>query len=185
MKQKYSKGQIAKIILKTLLIGGTIVAVLALPGMAQTLKLFLPSDRKGKQKIRRSLGGLRKQRFVRIYEKDGKEIVEITESGKKKILSYQFEDMKLNQSKKWDGMWRVVIFDIPEKRKRSRDLLNYKLKEMEFYPIQKSTFISPYECKEEIEFIREHLYLGDKIKYLLVKEISEASVLKKHFNLSV
>ena len=181
--KKYSKGQIAKNILKALLIGGVAVTVIALPGMAQVLRLFLPNDKKYKQRIKRSLNGLHKQKFVRIYKKNGKEIVEITENGKKELLSYQFDEMKIDKSKKWDGMWRVVIFDVPEKRKQSRDLLNFKLKEMGFYPIQKSTFILPYECKKEIEFIGEYLFLGEKIKYLLVKEISEEGILKKHFNL--
>ncbi|MCH7763134.1 MAG: hypothetical protein IIB95_05255, partial [Candidatus Marinimicrobia bacterium] len=63
--------------------------------------------------------------------------------------------------------WRIVIFDIPEKRKKARDAINLKLKELGFHPIQKSTFIFPYECRNEIDFVAEHFFVRKYINYIV------------------
>ena len=80
-------------------------------------------------------------------------------------------------------MWRMVIFDIPEKRKKARNAINFKLKELGFYPIQKSTFIFPYECKNEIDFIGEHFFARKYISYIIAKYIDDEKKLRKLFNL--
>jgi len=185
MDKKYNKGEIAKIILKSLAVGGVVVAVVALPGLAQVLTLFKPSNAQERQRIKQSVYGLKKQKLIHIYNKNGKEIVEITEKGKKRILQYDFEDMKVDKSRRWDGFWRIIIFDIPEKKKRVRNLINFKLKDMDFYPLQKSTFVLPYECKNEIDFMKEYLGVGKNIVYIKSKEISDDERLKKYFNLPV
>lgn len=46
----YKKGEIAKVILKSLFVGGVIISVVALPGMAPVLKLFA-NDKNKKQKL--------------------------------------------------------------------------------------------------------------------------------------
>lgn len=53
----------------------------------------------------------------------------------------------------WDKKWRLVIFDIPTYQKNAREALRHKIKEMGFYPLQKSVFITPYPCEDEIDFI--------------------------------
>lgn len=178
----YKKGEIAKIILKSLVIGGAVVAVVALPGMAPVLNLF-GNDKRKNWKINRTLQQFKKQKFVKIYYKDNEEFIEITERGKKRLLRYDYEDIKINIPKKWDKLWRIVIFDIPEKRKKARDAINIKLKELGFCSIQKSTFIFPYDCKNEIDFIGEHMFARKYINYIVAKEVENERKLKKFFNL--
>lgn len=40
----------------------------------------------------------------------------------------------------WDGKWRIIIFDIPEKNRQIRNLLRYRLKEWGFIKWQKSVW---------------------------------------------
>ncbi|MFQ5661689.1 MAG: hypothetical protein ACE5F2_00340 [Candidatus Paceibacteria bacterium] len=178
----YKKGDIAKAVLKGLVLGGIVVAVVALPGMAPVLNLF-GNDKRKKEKIRRTLKQLEKKRFVKMYYKDNKELVEITEKGKKRLLQYDYDDIKIKIPKRWDGLWRIVIFDVPENRKKARDSINIKLKELGFYSIQKSTFIFPYECKNEIDFIKEHLFVRKYVDYIVAKSIENEIKLKKIFNI--
>lgn len=179
-KNKYSRGEIAKVILKSLLIGGAVVLVLSSPHAARIITNYFKGDRR---KFMRSVGNLKKSKYVNSYYKDGKEMIEITESGKKRSLQYDFEDMKIGTSKSWDGIWRIVTYDISEMRKRGRDQLVIKLKELGFYPYQKSIFISPFKCKDEIDFMKEHLFLGDNIHYIEAMHIDNAEDLKKHFGI--
>ncbi|OGY63419.1 MAG: CRISPR-associated endonuclease Cas2 [Candidatus Harrisonbacteria bacterium RIFOXYA1_FULL_48_8] len=84
---------------------------------------------------------------------DGKIKITLTKSGRKKILSYNIDDIKLNTQKRWDGLWRMVTFDIPHHQKKARDAFRQKLRQLGFYAIQKSVFITPYECENEIDFV--------------------------------
>lgn len=183
IRENYSKGELAKEILKGLVIGGVIVASFALPNLPQILQLFGAQTAKDRYKIKRAIHSLKNNKLVNIYEKDEMGIVEITESGKKRVLKYKIDDIKITRPKKWDKYWRVVTFDIPEKFKKGRDSLSRKLKEMEFYPLQKSVFVCPFECKDEIDFINEIFNTKKFVHYIVAKEISDEKFLKRYYNL--
>jgi DNA-binding transcriptional regulator PaaX len=181
-KDKNKNIKIAKIVLKCLLISSAVVTVVALPGMAPVLNLFTGKEKK--YRFRKTLNRMKEQKLVKMYYKDDKEVVEITEKGKKRLLKYEFDEMKIKTPKKWDRLWRIVIFDIPEKRKKARNAINLKLKDLGFHPIQKSTFIYPYECRNEIDFVAEHFFARKYINYMVVKEIDNDSKLRNYFKLN-
>lgn len=118
------------------------------------------------------------------YEKDGRTTLIISESGKKKALSYQLEEMTIRKPKIWDKKWRLVIFDVPEKRKRIREALRAKLKELEFYELQKSVFVHPFDCKDEIDFIIEIFEARSFVRFAVIESIDNELHLKKIFNLN-
>lgn len=181
MNRKNKNTEIAKIILKCIAVSGIAVTIVALPGMAQVLNMFMKNDKK--YRFRSTLYRLKSKKMVTMYYKDNEEVVEITEKGKKRLLKYEFNEMKIKIPKRWDGLWRIVIFDIPEKRKKVRNAINLKLKELGFYPIQKSTFIFPYECRNEIDFVAEHFFARKYINYIVAKEIDDSKKLKKFFKI--
>ncbi len=176
----------AKEILKGLAIGGLIVASFALPGLPQIFSLLGIDNAKDRYRVKRAIEALENKKLINIYEKDDEQIIEITEKGEKRILKYKFDEMRIKRPKKWDGCWRVVAFDIPEKHKRGRDALTPKLKEMELYPIQKSVFICPFECRDEIDFIGEIFNIRKFIHYFVAKKINidDEKYLRKYYNLS-
>lgn len=114
---------------------------------------------------------------------DGTVKLILTENGKKRALLYDLDKLKINKPPKWDGLWRMVIFDIPEDRKPARMALASKLKEIGFYPMQKSVFIHPYECKDEIDFIVELFDIAPCVRFLRVKDIDIELDLKNRFHL--
>lgn len=183
MKKKYTRGEITKIILKSLVVGGLFITVLALPGLAQIYTLFQPKNAKERYRIKRTVSALQKQKTITIYKKDGKEIVEITQKGKKQVLAYNLENIEIKKQKQWDGFWRIIIFDIPENKKQARNAINKMLNKMHFYPLQKSTFILPYPCKEEVDFIGEYFGVRKNIIYIKAKEVESSRQLKKYFEL--
>ncbi len=66
-----------------------------------------------------------------------------------------------------DGVWKLVIFDIPEKQKKVRIVLRAKLKQLHFKKWQNSIWISPYRLGEEIE--NEFNELGKRYFVRLIK----------------
>lgn len=179
--KKYHKGEIAKIILKSLLVGGGVLLVLSSPYAAQLILNYFKGDRR---KFARSVAHLKKAKYVRSYYKDGAEVIEITEKGKVRSLRYDFDGMKIKVPKRFDGIWRIVMYDIQEHKKRSRDTLAGKLKDLGFYQYQKSIFILPFQCKDEIDFMREHFFLGDSIHYIEATHVDNEDELKKKFELN-
>ena len=85
---------------------------------------------------------------------------------------------------KWDHKWRVVIFDIPETLKRQRHAFRKRLKQLDFYMLQKSVFVCPFLCDEELGYITTYLEVGDYVNMLMADSIgfSEADI-KKYYNL--
>ena len=173
-----------KKVLTTIALGGMIITCVALPGMAQVLLLFKPKSNSDKVKFRRTLKYLDNQKYIRIYQKDGKDVVEIKQKGKKKLLAYKFDEISvLSGRHNWDKKWRIVMFDIPEKKKRARNALCRKLKEMGFIELQKSVLVAPYECREEVDFIGEYFSVRGYINYVLVDKIENEQNFRKKFNL--
>ena len=185
IRDNYSKGELAKEILKGLAIGGLIVASFALPNLPQIFSLFGVKTSRERYKMNRILQNLEKQKLIDIYGKGDDIVMEITEKGKKRILKYKFDEIVIVRPKKWDGYWRMIIFDIPERYKKGRDALTRKFKEMEIYPLQKSVFICPFECKDEIDFVGEFFNIRRFVHYFVVKEIDEKDedFLRGYYNL--
>ncbi len=107
----------------------------------------------------------------------------LDKEGHRKVLEYNIDDIKIEKPQAWDRLWRLVIFDIPEFKKKARDVLTKKLKLLGLLALQKSVFVYPYDCKDEIEFISEIFEIKPYVRFILAKEIDIALDLKDKFNL--
>ena len=84
---------------------------------------------------------------------------------------------------KWDGRWRIVIFDIPEEYVALRNRVRSILKRAGFAQLQLSVWIFPYECHELVRLIKEESHLSKYILYGVLESMENAESLKKHFKL--
>jgi len=136
------------------------------------------------QNISATLYRLKKRQIIQWRDApDGKTALELTDRGRKRLLVYRFDDLAVSKPRRWDGMWRIVVFDIPEKEKLSREIFRNKLKEIGFLQFQKSIWIYPFPCSNEIEFLGECLGIG-KYFYLFTSSLDEDRLLQKHFKLA-
>jgi len=76
-----------------------------------------------------------------------------------------------------------VIFDFPVRYKKARYAFWGKLRDFEFYQLQRSVWVSPYPCEEEILFTADFFGVGKYVDILEVKKIITNKNLKKHFGL--
>jgi len=134
--------------------------------------------------MRRTLKRLKKQKYISVSEDtSGRVTVQITKEGMTRALSYKLESMELTKPKKWDGKWRVVVFDIPEKYKRLRDIFRIRLGLLGLIKLQESVYVSPYPCFDEVEFLRELYGVSFTVRYLVAARIEDDDSLKQHFQL--
>ncbi len=172
-----------KNILKGLVGTAFLVSSLALPQLPMIYKMFDAEDKREKERVRKAMDRLQNKKYVKKYKKGGIDVVEITENGRKEVLKYKLDEIKIKEQKRWDGIWRIIMFDIPEKKKTARDGLTLKLIKMGCAPIQKSVFVSPYECEKEIKFIGEYFDIAKHIIFLETNKISNEDSLKDEFEL--
>lgn len=172
-------------LLKVLAAAVGIGMIFIFPGAAPALSsLILGKKNYGRWEVRRMLKRLEKQKYIQIeYLPDGKVRVKITKNGLNRALTYELESMKVVKPKRWDGKWRVVMFDIPNKYKKVRDIFRMRLRQLGLYQFQESVYASPYPCFDEIEFLREIYGVGVTVRYLLAEKIEDDSILRAHFNL--
>ncbi|MBI5913127.1 hypothetical protein HY839_01655 [Candidatus Azambacteria bacterium] len=115
--------------------------------------------------------------------KDGSTSLTLSEQGAKRVLRYHMEHITIIKRSRWDGLWRIVIFDIPERFKTGRDALSDKLKNLGFISLQRSVLVFPYECRDEVDFLVEMFQLRSYVRYMIVQQIDIALELKHKFNL--
>jgi len=175
------KRSINKEILLWLLKAGGIISLSILsPNLpAKLLKGYL----KEKYHLNERLKRLEARKWIKVSEENDQMKVELIDDGIKKAYYYQLENLKIIKSEKWDGLWRVVMFDIPEDKKLARDVLRKKLKDLGFVQIQKSVFVFPYPCEKEINLIRQTYGISPYVTFMLVKEIDIQKKLLKLFSL--
>ena len=126
------------------------------------------------------LSNLQKRGAVKIISKNGKRFLEITAKGQLEVL---LSKVGVTKPLKWDGKWRLFIFDIPEDQRDKRDLLRRLLKRNNFCKLQASVFINPYPLnREAIDYLRE-TGLYEFIRILRVDEMDNDVELKKKFKL--
>lgn len=84
---------------------------------------------------------------------------------------------------RWDGKWRVVMFDVWEYRRGMRDKLRKMLSKAGFLKLQNSVWVYPYDCEDLFVFVRSDLHLGKSMLYMIVESIENDAQLRKHFGL--
>ena len=118
------------------------------------------------------------------HHSDGTISLIITEAGKKKILRYSLDSLSVKKPVRWDRKWRMILFDIPEKHRKLRDAFRFHLKRMDFIEFQKSVFVYPYECKDEVDFLIEYYQARKYIRYIIAESMDNELALRTHFHLS-
>lgn len=134
-------------------------------------------DKIGRQAFYNAIRRMKHEGFIKEQQYKKQKRFIITEKGKLKISG-------LNHTiKKWDGKWRIVIFDIPERKRDLRDFFRGKLRELGFRFLQESVWICPYNIADKVEDLIALCGVEKYIHYLVVEELDNRNILIKLFNL--
>lgn len=177
---------VSKIVLMTVGVLG-FITIGAVAGNAVQLLKYIPLDGKRSKiklyEINQSVKRLLERDLIRIKEDKDHKYLEITNKGRRLLLKYELEGLVQNKPKKWDGKYRVVIFDISETRKKIRDELRMMIRGFGFICLQNSVWIYPYHCQEIIELLKKYLNLEKEVIYMTVDSIEGNEWLQKNFKL--
>ncbi|MFA6503075.1 MAG: CRISPR-associated endonuclease Cas2 [Candidatus Paceibacterota bacterium] len=161
-----------------------LVAFAAVAGNALQLLDYLPNEKYNlKYRAKTAAGRLVAKKYAVWIEKDGKRYLQITPSGRKAL---EFEQTKFdlkNQKKKWDGRWRMVVFDVPERRRKVRNRLCAIMGEVGFVRLQDSVWVYPYDSEDFIALLKAELKIGKDVLYAIADTIENDKSIRKHFRL--
>ncbi|TSC67451.1 MAG: phenylacetic acid degradation operon negative regulatory protein [Parcubacteria group bacterium Gr01-1014_73] len=137
-----------------------------------------------KYNIRRSIKNLYRVGMLKeVKNKDGTVSIILSDKGKRSAKIYSIDNLKINKPKIWDGNWRVVIFDVPERIKKVREALRMHLHNLGFYELQKSVFICPFPCAEEINQIIDFYDISKHVRILMVHSLDNEDELRNEFGI--
>lgn len=150
----------------------------------QCFKMFNGSKKYSKKQISSALDSIKRQKLIEyVADQNGKTIVKITKKGEIRLRAFAIDLIEIKKPKKWDGKWRLAMFDIPMRFTKGREALRYHLKDLNFVQFQKSAWIYPYPCEDEIIFIADFFGIGKYVEVLTVENVLRDEKLRKHFHL--
>lgn len=95
----------------------------------------------------------------------------LTSEGKSKIQR-DFPLVAL-RDRRWDKVWRIVVFDIPQKQAYLRNNLRKKLKQLGFGMLQESIWVSPHNIVADLREFLIALQIEEMVFVLEAKSIAD------------
>jgi DNA-binding MarR family transcriptional regulator len=181
-----SKNRVAKALLQTISGLGDLAIDMLMPDAYQRLHL-LGIDRRRSQNryyINQVAKRLVKQDLVRLEKnKDGIVCVRLTTKGQHELERYETENLSIKKPRRWDGKYRVIIFDIKEWKRGVRDDLRLWLIRLGFIKLQNSVWVFPYECQGVVTLLKSYFKVGREVLYMTVETIENDQWIRKEFGL--
>ncbi len=85
--------------------------------------------------------------------------------------------------KRWDKRWRMVIYDIKEKRRGTRVALQRRLRSFGFYQLQASVWLYPYDCEALLVLLKAEFKIGQDVLYGVIEKVEGDKQAKEYFGL--
>lgn len=179
-KKRSRNHAIKTLVLGSVAIAGVLSVGLVAPNVIGGMtKLGLVPKRRQDEYIHSARMRLKKQGF--LAEDDG--FLRITPKGQAKLRALVLSIARPPRLKRWDKKWRVLIFDIPEKRKGLRSKVRIQLQTSGFVRLQNSVWVYPYPCEEFVTLLKAELRVGKDLLYLIVDSLEGDRSLRAMFKL--
>lgn len=180
VKKRRRRANIKKMILVTVAIAGILGVGMVAPNVLGAMaKLGLLPHGRQKELIQRSRTRLIKQGLLK-YENG---MLSLTSNGEAALRRFELNEYQTQKPKHWDGLWRVLIFDIPEKRRGLRDKVRCTLSAIGFVRLQNSVWLYPYDCEDLITLLKADFKIGKDLLYLVIERMEYDNRYKDYFGL--
>jgi DNA-binding transcriptional regulator PaaX len=181
---EYQRGELAKNILR--LVGAGVVvagAAAAAPNTVQLIDYLNPKGSHERNRIWKAIKYLEQQNRIAFEEQGAHIYVTLTKQGRIQLDEDAIWEMTIEPPRRWDHKWRIVMFDLPRTHERVRQSFRLKLEDLGFKLYQRSVFIYPHECHEEIHTVAKWYGVDQYIRYIVATEINDMRRFAKEFDL--
>jgi len=139
---------------------------------------------KSKYSFWRTVTRLEYDGLIQIETKNQLKIIKLSKRGEKVLYFSGEANVNKGIKHKWDKKWRVLIFDIPEERKGTRNKVRNTLRSRGFFRLQDSVWIYPHDIEDFVTLLKTDLKVGREVLYMIVDVLENDHLIKKHFSLS-
>lgn len=123
-----------------------------------------------RQRLRRTMHSLKRRGYLQEKVFGRTRGYVLTPKGKTKLLQLKLQEAS-GGKRLSGGQWLMAFFDVPESRKRERDILRTNLKLLGFEPVQKSVWVTRVDVRRELrQWLTGH-QLSACVRLLLVREL--------------
>lgn len=182
--QDKRKMAIQTALLRTLYIGGMLTIAILAPKMTRLLgKLDRAKTNRQELygRIRMATNRLKQRGLVR-ESADGR--IELTPQGQVRIEHILMREYQVPEPVVWNGKWHILLFDIRERRRKTRTQLRNLLQGAGFVRLQDSVWVHPYPCDEFVALVRAHLSSGvGELRHITADALEADRALRDHFRL--
>jgi len=180
-RKELKRENLQRIILHSIVTAGILSVGLIAPTVISAMnKLGLLPKLRQNEYTTSSAAKLVKRGLLKF--KDG--YYQLTKEGEKILRRWELADYNLKRPTKWDGKWRMIIFDIPEKKRSIRKQVVTLFNQAGFYRLQDSVWIYPYDCEDVIGLLKTDFGIGKDVLYIIANEIENDRHLRLEFGLS-
>ena len=174
------KTKIQEAIFLTIASGGRIGSELLVGRVIEALTgIDYPVSKRGKRIIQSAATRLRNKGLLEF--ENGQ--YSMTKGGTKIFKDWEMSNYTIKRPRKWDGKWRVMVFDIPEKKRTARTRVREILTAAGFQRLQDSVWVFPYDCEDVIGLMKTDLGVGKHLLYMIVDQIENDRFLRMDFDL--
>ena len=175
--------KLQKVLLGTVASAGILsVALLAPNAMKMLRPVFKKMDRSRQNSMQRARHLLLEKKLLKyVPGKPG--FLSVTSQGTALLTKLELPHHPIRKPRRWDEKWRVIMFDISERRRKTRQQLRLTLHSIGFVRLQDSVWVHPYPCEELVALLKADFKIGYDLLYLIVEEMEGDKRLRKTFNL--
>jgi len=182
-RERIRKQNLRKAVLTTVAAAGIVTLALTAPNTLQLLKYASGMKSRYRARAQRTADRLISQGYLQKKGRGPRSTVEITSRGEALLARLSIGTAKYKPPEKWDGKWRIVIFDIPEDRAHLRMRLRTMLQAIGFHMLQASVWVYPHDCEDLIVLLKKDFSLGKEVLYIIADEIEGDWLLRRQFDL--
>lgn len=180
MRTTIRRTKINEAIVATIAVAGVLAIGVVAPNVLGALgRTSLINPIQKKQNVKKSFSKLLKHGYIVL--ENGK--ARLTPKGERFAALLGEGRLAPKKPRTWDGKWRVLIFDIPEPRKRTRAQIRTTLNQLGFKRLQDSVWVYPYDCEDLITLMKVDFKLGKDLLYMIVDKLEHDKPLRQHFKL--
>ena len=179
-RRRTKKNEIKKAVLEAIAFAGMLSVFLIAPNAIGAMgKLGIAPSKRQREYVNAARSRLLQQGLLISV----RGLVRLTDAGERELRRLQLAEFESPTPKRWDKKWRVIVFDIPEYRKKLRDKLRHMIGRIGFERLQDSVWVYPYDCEDLIALLKADFHVGNDIIYMIVDSIENDRYLRLTFGL--
>lgn len=167
-----------------LLIGGFVVVTSITPALIAAAVPYAAARKTSKKKFQNTFNYMRRKGYIDVQSRRGNTHITLTAKGKKAARRGYF-DTTLSAPKipkKWDGLWRLIIFDVPSDDHVKRNAFRMLIKRLGARFLQQSVWVYPYDCREQVAFLKTFFDMDDShVRLIVAKDIGDDAYFRAQF----